>query len=401
MTSNAKDVAPCRIGSPWPLHLYYGAAAGTYVQALRAAIDKTPKVHEKPFPELPEIAEEAVARLEYMLAGIHRWKTEQTKISRSLAPAVWEMGHTSLHAFAGNPAAGPAVIVVPSLINGAEILDLDDNVSLLAVLAQAGLRPFVLVWGTPGEKEQQLDLTGYVLNRLSPAVRFLKEEEGKHPHMLGYCLGGTLCLGLAEDLPPETRLCLLGAPWDFARIGGIAQILRNMLQTSGSQQAEAQFDALGRAFGVVPSEVFQMLFCLLDPLQAARKFRRFAKLPNGSRDYRRFVEVEDWLNSGQPVAVPAAKQLLLDWYGRNIPARGEWKLGDRPAEPGKIAASTMIVTGAKDHIVPKVATLPLVQKIPSAIALEVPFGHVGMIVSTRAKGLVADRVAAFLRGDPS
>ena len=57
--------------------------------------------------------------------------------------------------------AGPPVLVVPSLINRAYILDLAPGRSLLRWLAAQGLRPLLLDWGAPGPAEAGFGLEDY------------------------------------------------------------------------------------------------------------------------------------------------------------------------------------------------------------------------------------------------
>src|SRR5580693_8945388 len=46
------------------------------------------------------------------------------------------------------------VLVVPSLINRWEVLDLTAEKSLLRAMAAAGLRPYLVDWGTPNDEER-------------------------------------------------------------------------------------------------------------------------------------------------------------------------------------------------------------------------------------------------------
>ena len=54
-------------------------------------------------------------------------------------------------------AATRAVLVVPSLINRWEVLDLTAEKSLLRAMAAAGLRPYLVDWGTPNDEERRFD----------------------------------------------------------------------------------------------------------------------------------------------------------------------------------------------------------------------------------------------------
>ena len=64
-------------------------------------------------------------------------------------PVLWHEGHDAAARLRAAPAA-PPVLVVPSLINRAYILDLAPGKSLLRFLAGQGLRPLLVDWGAAG-----------------------------------------------------------------------------------------------------------------------------------------------------------------------------------------------------------------------------------------------------------
>ena len=82
-------------------------------------------------------------------------------------PAVWQEGNTRLLDYgltdrAARKRGARAVLVVPSLINRWEVLDLTAEKSLLRAMAAEGLRPYLVDWGTPDAEERRFDLTAYV-----------------------------------------------------------------------------------------------------------------------------------------------------------------------------------------------------------------------------------------------
>ena len=108
-----------------------------------------------------------------------------------------------------------AVLVVPSLINRWEVLDLTAEKSLLRAMAANGLRPYLVDWGTPDAEERRFDLAAYVA-RLERAVAFVGKRARRAPAVMGYCMGGTLAVALAARQPRKVaKLALLAAPWDF------------------------------------------------------------------------------------------------------------------------------------------------------------------------------------------
>jgi polyhydroxyalkanoate synthase len=305
-------------------------------------------------------------------------------------PALWQQGSSRLLDYA--PAAAPdapAILVVPSLVNRYYVLDLDEKSSLLRWLAAEGFRPFVLDWGAPGEAERGFTLTDYVAGRLEAALDALLESQRGPLHLAGYCMGGLLALALAARRGRDlSSLTLLATPWDFhaeqaetARLVGLqASFLAPLLET----------------LGVMPTDVVQSYFALLDPLSVLRKFMAFARLDHESEKARRFVALEDWLNDGVPLAARVASECLCGWYGRNEPAAGLWRIAGQPVDPGAIDLPSLALVPAQDRIVPPRSALALAAGIPGAEILQPPLGHIGMVVAGRAPELAWRPLADWL-----
>ncbi|MBP7003478.1 alpha/beta fold hydrolase [Amaricoccus sp.] len=405
--------APHRRGEPSPLAFHLSTALAAYAQALLAA----PRAHEASFPWSPHLAAEAAAlgpdldrvavareigaRLSAMLRGVEAWQAHPYRRVLADPPVVWSAGGARLLDYGQAPEAtdpdGPAVLVIPSLINRAYILDLDRPWSMLRWLAGQGLRPLLLDWGAPGRAEAGFALDDYGALRLEPALAQARALSGRPVALIGYCMGGTLAAGLAARRPEGiAALAILGSPWDFVSARGFAGQLRAMVRASGADRIERQLDTLGEAFGFVPVSTFQGLFALVSPVQATLKFQRFARLDPASAAARHFVALEDWLADGVAMPAPAAKNLLVDWQIHNATAAGRWRFLGAPVDPAAIRAPALVVAGTRDSIAPAPLALPLARAIPGARALEPRAGHVGMIVGSLALEEVWRPLAAFL-----
>ena len=63
----------------------------------------------------------------------------------------------------------------------------------------------------------------------------------------------------------------------------------------------------------------QASFWSLDPERTVRKFAEFGRLDPAGAEARRFVELEEWANEGEPLPYPAAKELIEELFGRDRP----------------------------------------------------------------------------------
>ncbi len=403
--------APHRIGEPSPLIFHLGVALGAYGQALLAAprADSPDFPWGEPEPDDPdfagldqiEVAREIAARLAATVAGLEAWQAHPYRRTLADPPAIWRAGCSRLLDYGAAPEAadpaGPPVLIVPSLINRPYVLDLVPERSFLRWLAGQGLRPLLMDWGAPGPAEAGFDLDAYGRHRLRPALAEACRLAGRPVPVLGYCMGGTLAVGLAARAPEDVAaLVTVGAPWDFASTVGFAGGLRAMIRAEGARHTERLLDSLGLAFGQVPVSVFQMLFALVNPIQAALKFQRLARLDPEGQAARLFVALEDWLADGVAMPVGAAKDLLLAWQIRNTTAAGRWRFLGGPVDPARITAPALVVCGASDTIATPPLAHPLGRALPRAQTLAPRTGHVGMVIGSAARTQVWRPVANFL-----
>lgn len=401
---------------PLPLHLMAASLAWTSSQsawpasrngslpwkpALAEAAAELRRELESVAPEAFAAAlERAVAERSLALAeGILAYRRHPYRRDLTPPPVVWREGTSRLLEYgvrSANDAAAvpgddtaPPILIVPSLINRAYILDLEADNSLLRWLAAAGLRPLLLDWDRPGAEERRFTLTDYVAGRLEAALDAVRARTGRRPVVLGYCMGGLLALALAQRRPEDLAgLALLATPWDFhAEMAGQAKMMTAALVASAPL-----LDGLGE----LPVDVIQALFAGLDPQLTPRKFVAFARLDPASRAARAFVALEDWVNDGVPLAAPVARECLAGWYGENTAARGLWRVAGRPVLPGEIALPSLCVIPARDRIVPPGSAMALARAIPGAACWTPAAGHIGMIVGRGARSQVWEPLRDWL-----
>jgi polyhydroxyalkanoate synthase len=335
------------------------------------------------------VAAEGLARHEAMLAGIEAYRRHPYHRDLAEPPVVWRQGTTRLLDYRTDTAGGGLpVLAVPSLVNRAYILDLTARRSLMRDLAGRGLSPFLLDWDAPGTEENSFDLGAYVA-RLNQAIDAVAALTGRKVALLGYCMGGNLTLAAAITRPdPVAAMALLATPWDFhAGRAGQAALVTALAGPLGSMIDGA---------GCLPVDMLNAMFASLDPNLAARKFAAFARLKRRSARARDFVALEDWVNDGVALAGPVARECLFGWYGDNTPAKGHWRIGGLPVLPERMTIPTLVMIPERDRIVPPESAEPLGRLIPGARSVRIRGGHVGMLLSARAKTEVYAPLARWL-----
>jgi polyhydroxyalkanoate synthase len=325
---------------------------------------------------LKAVLAEAERQIGQFQQGIQAWQGHPYQRDLADPPVLWEEGTTRLFDYGGTGRLG-AVLLIPSLVNRAYILDLAPGKSLARFLAETGHRVFLIDWDAPGEIERDFGLSDYIAGRLERALRECVRAHGSKVALAGYCMGGLLALALAQRRPEAvTKLALLATPWDFhADKAQHAALLYSL---------KPWIEPLLEAAGEMPLDMLQSLFAALDPDLAVRKFRAFAGLSQDSSEAQAFVALEDWVNDGVALTRQVARETLFGWYGENRPIKGTWDIAGRPVLPQEVACSTLVVVPGHDRIVPPASAKAVMTQLPNAEMRELAAGHIGMMVGGRA-----------------
>jgi polyhydroxyalkanoate synthase len=337
---------------------------------------------------------EIARRAERFLDGLVAYRRHPYRRTLPDPPTLWSEGTTRLLDY--GPEDGTPVLVVPSLVNRAYILDLMAERSLMRWLSGRGIRPFLVEWGAPDAAERHFTLTDLVAGRLERALDAVRKADRRRPALIGYCMGGTLAVALAQRRADDLAgVALLAAPWDFG--AGQPQ------SSAVGRLAAVLLEPLIATAGVLPVDAIQLLFVTLDPVGGLRKFSGFAATAPDSAEAERFVALEDWLNDGIPIPGPVARECLGGWYGDNTPAAGRWLIAGLPVAPAAIPAPSLHIIPARDRIVPPASAAALAGAMRGADRIDPPLGHVGMMTSHAAMAVVWQPLAEWLlaRAEPA
>jgi polyhydroxyalkanoate synthase len=298
----------------------------------------------------PELAQDA-------LAGLRAYEQMPVRQRSREKPEIARVGGASLRDHGGS---GAPALVIPSLINPPRILDLDEEVSLTAAIARMGRHALLLDWGRANER-LNLSVAAHVEQLLLPLLQEIRTPVA----IIGYCLGGTMAVAAANIADVE-RIITIATPWHF---GMYPQSSRDGL-TGMWRHSEAA----ARQLGALPMEVLQAAFWSLDPERTVRKFAQFGRLSATSPEARRFVELEEWANEGEPLPYAAAQELMMDLFAKDLPGSGSWTIDGRSVTD-VLAVPALHLTAEHDRIAPAATA-------PSGERIAIASGHVGMIVGS-------------------
>lgn len=308
------------------------------------------------------------------LAGLRAYQEAKRPAARTLPPVIASAGRAKLHDYGGD---GPPVIFIPSLINPPFILDLAEENSMLRWLAQNGVRPMLVDWGTPTTQDREQGIVEHISDLLLPLIDAVEAP----PFLVGYCLGGTLAHAAAA-LRPIAGIATIAAPWRFNRYSEDAKTAIAAQWYNAKRACET--------LGVVPMEVLQAGFWQLDPARTIQKFEQFSRLEPDSAEARAFIALEDWANAGAPLTLAAGAQMFEYLFKLDRPGLGRWWIKGKRIAPRKLTCPAVEFISANDRIVPAATAIGLKDQHI------IHTGHVGMVVGSRAKATLWEPLRDWL-----
>ncbi len=263
------------------------------------------------------------------------------------------------------------IVLVPSLINKAYILDLEPGRSLVAALAERGHPTYLVDWGVP-EQENASEDVGATLGLLRRSIdRSCRHAGAPRAVLLGYCMGGTLAAMLAARWPERLAgLVALAAPVQFGAGGRFAQFALSI-------DTEAAFP-LDR---LVPVESMKPAFQLLDPVGIVSKHLAIEAASHDPRKLARVLVRERWLEENVPLPGAFAAEFIREGYQRDGLVNETWIIDGAPLRLKEVRVPTLVVTCARDFITPPAAASPLATLVSGdARHVSLDTGHIGVVV---------------------
>jgi polyhydroxyalkanoate synthase len=279
------------------------------------------------------------------------------------------------------------VVLVPSLINRAYILDLEPGRSLVQALAAQGHPTFLVDWGVAGPESSGVDVDD-VLRVLRRSVdRACRRAAAPRALLFGYCMGGTLAALFAARYPERVAALLaLCAPAKFSEGGRFGSFVQQL-------DVATAFDR----DGLVPVTTMKPAFQLLDPVGNVSKYLAIEAASHQPHALARVLVRERWLEENVPLPGAFAQTFIREGYQRDALLAGTWVVDGKAARMEHIRVPTLVVACARDFITPPAAATPLADAVPAGRALVLDTGHIGVVVGSEGPRTFYPIVDEFVR----
>jgi poly[(R)-3-hydroxyalkanoate] polymerase subunit PhaC len=309
---------------------------------------------------------------------------------------VWTHRKTTLYRYRSDQRRHPVpVLLVFALINRPDIFDLRPGNSFVEFLLEEGFDVFLIDWGYPEEEDADVGLEEYVCDELGWGIReVLRESRQEELTVLGWCIGGTLCLMYAGWQPdnPIRNMALLTTPVDP----------QDSLYATwvGRDSFDAGYVADG--FKAIPGRAIDLANKLMKPVTNYwTTYRRLWQgVLEGEARREAFQPMSRWVSDNPPFPGRAFRDWVTWMYKENRLVRGRIRLRSRRVDLGRIDQSLLVVTAGADHIAPPAGTKPLLGLVSSddVTCIDRPGGHIGLMAGSKAREEIWPDIARWLEG---
>ncbi len=325
---------------------------------------------------MQEIASLAKKEVNLLSKGISKYHSSEFESCELSGGVVFQKHASKLYQ---NEASGAPVLIIPSLINKPNILDLCPSKSFINKLNLLGANTFILDWGSPSKIEEEYNLENYINEILIPNIEYVYSKYGKVT-LVGYCMGGFIATALATIRPNLIKkLVTIATPWDFKYWSKLPKSFLSTCKTFPN---------------LIPASLIQHLFYLANPFEINRKYLRFN---DGEFNHDEFVRIENWVNDGVHMSKKVFIECFEEIIGNNILMENKWVVNGSTVSPSKLDMPIMSVVFKKDSIVPLPSALSFAEQCKNVNLLQIDSGHIGAIINSKYK--LAENIYRWINND--
>ncbi len=239
------------------------------------------------------------------------------------------------------------LLIVPPWINKFYILDLTQEKSFIKYAVDNGITVFVLSWVNPDERLCHKTFEDYMqqgILQASDAVR--RETGGIKPHMIGYCVGGTLLATTMAWLAAKkedrfTTATFFAAQQDFTKAGDLKLFI--------DEEQLAKLDTIMAEKGYLEGARMATVFNMLRPRDLIWPYI----VNNYMLGKKPFPFDLLYWNQDSTRMSPANHSFYLrEFYHNNKLAKGELEFSGEKLDLGKVTTPIYTLAAKEDHIAP-------------------------------------------------
>lgn len=266
------------------------------------------------------------------------------------------------------------ILLIPSVINKSDILDINRANSLCLFLKrQADV--YLISW-------DNLSCDAKLETYIEDIKRFIQkiyQLYNRKIHLIGYCLGGNLaCASYFQAPDMIEKIVLIATPWDFSKLSYNVTLPLSMTKD------------------YIPAGLLTFYLNNINLDKIIEKYSKFASKSLNEEQAELFIKVESWANNGINLPISVAKTIYYDFFSQNSIMNRNWQIGGSLIDPGKIEVPVLIVSTDNDKIVTKGSAEAIIKFLPHYQLISTSYGHVGVIISSHSQEFLRPQLAKFL-----
>jgi polyhydroxyalkanoate synthase subunit PhaC len=305
-----------------------------------------------------------------------------------------------------DPLAVPLVLVAPLAVNML-IYDLFPDRSLVRYLRARGFELYLIDWGRPGRRHDNLHLSDYYAGLMPGLLEKVREHSGKQKLSLhGWSFGGlfSLCYSALGD-PDIENLTLIGAPLDYHRNGALGRQYQFLSRQARSLEKRTgiRVHRTSKRWWRSPGWMNSLMFKLTNPVGSVQGYLDLVKNLH-DRDYVKAHATQGAFLDDM-VAYPGGvvQDIIQFLWVDNVLADNRLPEPQSTRGFDAVQANLLLVTGRNDPIVTEQCSLPILNLASSEdkTHLRVPGGHMAILGGSGAPKAIWPQVADWLEARSS
>jgi polyhydroxyalkanoate synthase subunit PhaC len=296
------------------------------------------------------------------------------------------------------------LLLVPALGIHAWTFDIMPSRSMVRYLMARGYDVYLIDWGQPSHSNRDLTLNTYVNQWLPQAVRAVHDHaNSQEVSLLGYCMGGLLCLMYLGGHPdaPVRNLITIASPVNFHKSGAYGKLMSlvSLPAMKAHDWFRMRLEPLDTRMFHIPGNLLSLGFKMTNPPGVVASYLDLVKNINDREYITEYMTMGQWFNDMVDYPGATVREVIEKMVIANSMAGGKISIGQREADLGQVRCDLLALAGATDRIVTINAAKDVLRVVGSREKRfeVVPGGHAGVFAGSKAPGhtwrIIADWLA--------
>ena len=306
---------------------------------------------------------------------------------------VWERDMVKMYHYRRTTPAKCTIPVLVSfaMLNRHDVLDLQQDRSLMKKLLDEGLDIYIMDWGYPTRADRYVTMEDYIDGYMNDAVDFVRKAAGVPKiHKMGICQAGTYSMIYASLYPQKlASLTTYVAPFDFEQ-GDKCMLFK--------WTKYIDVDTMVDAVGTIPGAMIDSAFGMMKPSMNTSKYFGVLDSLDDKDKMLNFLRMESWKADLPAIPGEMYRKYIKDLFRDNKLIKGTLELGGRTVNLKNMTVPYLNVYATNDTIIPNDSSKAVMSHIGSTDKMEYPFpgGHIGVFVGGRSQKELAPAVAKWV-----